>query len=306
MLDLRRLQLLRDVAATGTIAAAAQRAGCTAAAASQQLATLERELGIAVLERSARSVRLTEAGRVLVEHADRLFADLTEAERAVQEVAGLRGGRLRVAAFATAGVSFVVPAMARFRRRHPQVRLSLVEMDPDEALPAVRAGGVDMAVTFEYAPLTRPDLRGLSQLPLYGDPLLLAIPRQRNAPAPARVRLADYAGSDWIAARAPTGLHAVTEEACRSAGFQPRISARVHSYSLALAMVAGGFGVTIVPRLAAEPHRDVVLAPIGRPSGLVRQIYATTRAVDRSPAIAQLSRCLTEVLTEPGSPVNDS
>jgi DNA-binding transcriptional LysR family regulator len=306
VLDLRRLQLLLDVAATGTIAAAAQRAGCTAAAASQQLATLERELGVEVLERSARSVRLTEAGRVLVEHAGRLFADLTEAERAVQDVAGLRGGRLRVAAFATAGASFVVPAMAGFRRCHPQVRLSLLEMDPDEALPAVRAGDVDLAVTFEYTPLTRPDLRGLSQLPLYGDPLLLAIPRQRNAPSPARVRLADYAGSDWIAARTPTGLHAVTEEACRSAGFQPRISARVHSYSLALAMVAGGFGVTIVPRLAAERHGDVVLAPIGRPSGLVRQIYATTRAVDRSPAVGQLSRFLTEALAEPGSPINDS
>lgn len=298
MLDLRRLQLMRDVADTGTIAAAAMRAGCTAAAASQQLATLEREVGTPLLERSARSVRLTQAGRVLADHADRLLGALAEAERAVQDVAGLRGGVLRVAAFATAGTSFVIPALVAFQRHHPQVSLSFTELESDEALPALRAGEIDLAVTHEYAPLSRPDLHSLRQLPLYREPLLLAVPQQLQPPVAAPARLADYATTDWIAARTATGFQAVTEMACRAAGFEPRISFRAHSYQLALAMVAAGFGVALVPQLAANTHRGITFVHIARPSGLLRQIYVTTRTADRSSAVEHLSQCLTNALTK--------
>ncbi|MBG0568345.1 LysR family transcriptional regulator [Actinoplanes aureus] len=296
MLDSRRLSLLRDVAVTGTIAAAAVRAGCTAAAASQQLSALERDLGTALLERSARSVRLTEAGRVLAEHAEPLLASLAEAERAVRDVAGLRGGTLRVAAFATAGTSFVIPALTGFRRRHPDVELHFTELESDEALPRVRAGEIDLAVTHEYAPLSRPDLRGLTQRPLYREPLLLAVPRRLRPAEPAPAVLADFAGTDWVAALTSTGFQAVTEMACRAAGFEPRISIRVHSYPMVLAMVAAGFGVALVPQLAATAQRGVGYLPIARPSGLARQIWATTRTGGRSPAVQHLLRHLTEAL----------
>ncbi|MEU4426611.1 LysR substrate-binding domain-containing protein [Actinoplanes sp. NPDC024001] len=253
MLDPRRLSLLRDVAATGTIAAAAARAGCTAAAASQQLSALERDLGAALLERSARSVRLTEAGRVLVEHATPLLASLAEAERAVRDVAGLRGGTVRMAAFATAGTSFVIPALTVFRRRHPDVELHFAELESDEALPRVRAGDLDLAVTHEYTPLTRPDLRGLTQRPLYREPLLLAVPRRLQPAEPAPVDLAGFAGVDWVAALTGSGFQAVTEMACRAAGFEPRVRIRVHSYPMVLAMVAAGFGVSLVPSWRRPP-----------------------------------------------------
>jgi DNA-binding transcriptional LysR family regulator len=297
VLDPRRLVLLRDVAATGTIAGAAARAGCTAAAASQQLAALERDVGTVLLERSARSVRLTEAGRVLAEHAEPVLALLTEAKRAVRDVAGMRAGTVRVAAFATAGTSFVIPALTAFRRRYPDVELHFTELESDEALPRVRAGELDLAVTHEYQPLSRPNLRGLSQRPLYREPLLLAVPRRLLPAQSGPVSLADFADEDWVAALTNTGFQAATEMACRAAGFEPQIRVRVHSYPMVLAMVAAGFGVSLVPQLAANTQRGLGYLPVSRPNGLARQIHATTRAGGRSTAVQHLLRCITEALT---------
>ncbi|WP_433130895.1 LysR substrate-binding domain-containing protein [Micromonospora sp. CA-240977] len=296
MLDPRRLSLLRDVAVTGTIAAAAERAGCTAAAASQQLAALERDVGVALLERSARSVRLTEAGRVLADHAGRLLSSLADAERAVRDVAGLGGGTIRIAAFATAGISFVIPALTVFRRRHPDIELRFTELESAEALPMVQAGTVDLAVTHEYAPLSRPDLRGLDQRPLYREPMLLAVPRSLAAAETGAADLADFATTPWVAALTSTGFQAATEMACRAAGFDPRVDIRVHSYPMVLAMVGAGFGVGLVPQLAAVAQPGVSYLPIARPTGLTRQIYATTRRTDRSPAARALHRYLCDVL----------
>jgi DNA-binding transcriptional LysR family regulator len=299
MLDPRRLSLLRDVAATGTIAAAAERAGCTAAAASQQLAALERDLGAGLLERSARSVRLTEAGRVLAEHAGRLLSSLADAERAVRDVAGLRGGTIRIAAFATAAISFVIPALTVFRRRHPDVEVRFTELESAEALPEVRAGTVDLAVTHEYAPLSRPDLHGLEQRALYREPMLLAVPRSLEPAGTGKIDLADFAATPWVAALTSSGFQAATEMACRAAGFEPRVECRVHSYPMVLAMVGAGFGVGLVPQLAAVAQSGVSYLPIARPTGLTRQIYATTRRTDQSPAARAFVRCLRETLRPP-------
>lgn len=296
MLDPRRLTLLRDVAATGSIAGAAARAGCTAAAASQQLSALERDVGAALLERSARSVRLTEAGRVLAEHTEPVLASLAEAERAVRDVAGLRGGTIRVAAFATAAAGFVITALTAFRRQFPEVELHFTELESDEALPRLRAGELDLAVTHDYAPLSGPDLRGLTQRALYREPMLLAVPRRLVPAKPTPVSLADFAGSDWVAALTSTGFQAATEMAGRAAGFEPRINVRVHSYPMVLATVAAGFGVSLVPQLAATVHRGVGYLPIGHPEGLSRQIHATTRTGGRSAAVQHLLRCITDAL----------
>jgi DNA-binding transcriptional LysR family regulator len=299
MLDPRKLSLLRDVAVTGTIAAAAERAGCTAAAASQQLAALERDLGATLLERSARSVRLTEAGRVLADHAGRLLSSLADAERAVRDVAGLRGGTIRVAAFATAGISFVIPALTVFRRRHPDIELRFLELESAEALPSVRAGAIDLAVTHEYATLSGPDLRGLDQRPLYREPMLLAVPRNLALADTGHADLADFAATPWIAALTSTGFQAATEMACRAAGFDPRVEIRVHSYPMVLSMVGASFGVALVPQLAAVAQRGVTYLPIARPTGLTRQIYATTRRTDQSPTARALYRYLHDALAPP-------
>ncbi|MBK1789122.1 LysR substrate-binding domain-containing protein [Prauserella cavernicola] len=293
MLDPRRLRLLRDVAATGSIAGAAQRDGCTAAAASQQLAALERQTGVTLLERGARSVRLTEAGRVLAEHAGRVLSELDSAEQALLAVAGLRGGRLRVSAFGTAA-GFTVPALAAFQRHHPAVELTFVELEPEQAVPAVHAGEVDIAVTHQYSQLPKPDLRGLRQTPLRSERLLLAVPPSLRPGDERPVRLSDYAGARWIAPRPVAGFQAVVELTCRAAGFEPTVAFRTDNFDTMFTLVAADFGVALVPELAATPTPGVTFLEVARPARLVREVHATTRAAGVSPAVEDLLGLLAE------------
>ena len=131
MLDVRRMRVLREVAQRGSFSAAADSLAYTQSAVSQQIAALEREAGTRLVERNARGVRLTDAGRALVEHADAILARLADAEAELEAIAGLRGGRLRMAAFPSAGATIMPEAIARFRDRHPAVELSLEPADPD-------------------------------------------------------------------------------------------------------------------------------------------------------------------------------
>lgn len=295
MLDTDRLRVLVEVARTGSIARAAERLGCTAAAASQQMTRLERETGAALLERSARSVRLTEAGRVLAAHAERVFAELDAADQAVRAVAGVAGGRLRVAAFATAG-GFVVPALAAFARRHGGVELTFVEMEPERALPAVRAGEIDVAVVHRYSQLQVPDLRGLRERALHREELVVAVPARLAPPDRMPLSLSQFADASWVSALPADGYQAVAELACRAAGFEPHVNCRADSYELVLALVAAGLGVALVPALVARPTAGVRFLDIAQPRGLARRIQAVTREADPSPATAAMIDCLTRQL----------
>ncbi|GIJ46681.1 hypothetical protein Val02_35670 [Virgisporangium aliadipatigenens] len=297
MLNAERLRVLAEVARTGSIARAAALVGCTPAAASQQVSRLERETGVLLLERSARSVRLTDAGRVLAAHAERVLAELDAADRAVRDVAGLRGGRLRVSAFATAA-EFVVPAVAAFARRHPDVELAFVEREPEHALPALRAGEIDLAVAHRYGHLRMPDLRGLRETPLHDEPLLMAAP-VRLAPAGTTVRLKQFADAPWVSTIAADGYQAVTELACERAGFRPRVAHRADSYDLLIALVAAGLGVALVPALVARPAAGIRFLDVARPAGLARQVQAVTREADVAPTtnamLALLRRHVTRI-----------
>src|SRR3954470_22723269 len=133
MLDVRRLKVLREVAARGSFSAAAEALSFTQSAVSQQVAALERECGAKLLDRGPRGVRLTDAGRALVEHADVILARIEDAEQELAAIAGLRGGRLRLASFQSAGATLVPRAVAVFHERHPDVDLGLIEAEPDEA-----------------------------------------------------------------------------------------------------------------------------------------------------------------------------
>ncbi|MEO3929149.1 LysR substrate-binding domain-containing protein [Micromonosporaceae bacterium B7E4] len=303
MLDTDRLRVLAEVARTGAIARAAERLGCTAAAASQQISRLERETGAVLLERSARSVRLTEAGRVLATHAERVFAELDAADQAVRAVAGVAGGRLRVASFATSR-GFVVPALAAFARRHPGIELDFVEMEPEHALPAVRAGNVDVAVAHRYAQLQMPDLRGLRETPLHREALLVAVPARLAPATDEAVHLQQFADAPWGSTLATNGYQAVTELACYAAGFEPRVDFRADSYDLLLALVGIGFGVALVPALVARPAAGIRFLEIAQPSGLARDLQAVTRRADTSPAAVAMIDCLTRQLRHrrPSSP----
>src|SRR3954466_14105650 len=140
MLDVRRMRVLREVARRGSFSAAAELLAYTQSAASQQIAALEREAGTRLVERNARGVRLTDAGRALVEHTDVILARLADAEAELEAIAGLRGGRLRLASFPSAGATIMPEAIARFRARHPAAELTLEPADPEPSSVKLRGG----------------------------------------------------------------------------------------------------------------------------------------------------------------------
>src|SRR5918999_747294 len=157
MLDVRRMRVLREVAVRGSFSGAAEALSFTQSAVSQQIAALEREAGAVLVQRSARGVRLTEAGEALVRHAEAIMARLAEAESELEAIAGLRGGRLRMAAFESAGATLMPLAIAAFRQRHPAVELSMTLGEPEDTVPALKSGEVDLAIGFQARASTADD-----------------------------------------------------------------------------------------------------------------------------------------------------
>ena len=155
MLDVRRMRVLREVAVRGSFSAAAEALSFTQSAVSQQIAALEREAGTTLVQRSARGVRLTEAGEAVVRHAEAIMARLAEAEAELEAIAGLRGGRLRMASFESAGSTLMPLAIAAFRERHPAVELSMSLSEPEDCIPQLRSGELDLAIVFESAVVAR-------------------------------------------------------------------------------------------------------------------------------------------------------
>src|SRR3954466_875009 len=148
MLDVRRMRVLREVARCGSFSAAAEALSFTQSAVSQQIAALERETGATLVERSVRGIRLTDAGRALVRHTEAILGRLAEAEAELEAIAGLRGGRLRIVSFESAGATLMPLAIATFRERHPAVELSMTLLEPEDSIPQLRAGELDLAITF--------------------------------------------------------------------------------------------------------------------------------------------------------------
>lgn len=296
MLDVRRLRVLREVAARGSFSAAAQSLAYTQSAVSQQIAALEREAGTTLVERSARGIRLTDAGRALVEHADVILARLADAEDELDAIAGLRGGRLRLAAFPTAGASLMPVAIARFRERHPGVELSMDLAEPGDAEARLRAGEWDVAVTNLAAPAR--SAGGIDYLPLLEDPLYVALPAGHPMARRRTLRLQELADEDWmLGSGGACPDTTIFLRACQAAGFEPRIAFHSDDYLAIQGFVAAGMGVSFIPDLALVTLRDdVVVRSLGaRPP--VRHIVAATLAESfMSPA----KQAMLEVLVEVG------
>src|SRR3954465_4134676 len=160
MLDVRRLRVLREVAEQGSFSAAADALSYTQSAVSQQIAALERETGTMLLDRRPGGVRLTDAGRALVARANVVLAQLADAERELAAIAGLRGGRVRLASFPSAGATLVTEAVSRYQRLYPEVGLSFAEGEPDATVPALMRGDFDLAIVFDYEHRRAPKILG--------------------------------------------------------------------------------------------------------------------------------------------------
>src|ERR671937_40243 len=221
MLDVRRMRILREVAARGSFSAAAEALAYTQSAISQQIAALEREVGTKLVERNARGIRLTDAGEALVRHTEAVLANLAEAEAELEAIAGLRGGRVRLASFPSAGSAIVPQAIANFRSRHPAVELSLIEAEPDESLPRLRAGELDVALTYSPSLVNEESLRGLDIEHLLDDPFYLVLPAGHPLASKAKVRLKDLAGEPWINGTGACPCSATSPARCRLARCRP-------------------------------------------------------------------------------------
>ena len=295
MLDVRRMRVLREVARRGSFSAAAEALSFTQSAVSQQIAALEREAGAVLVERGARGIRLTEAGEAVVRHTDAILARLEEAEAELEAIAGLRGGRLRLAAFESAAATVMPLAIARFTKAHPAVELSMTLMEPEDALPGMRAGDIDLAITFGAG---RPGDRegdGFDHVHLLEDPMYLVLGADHPLAHRRGVRLADLAGEAWIGGPADCECNRLISRACSRAGFDPRIAFETDDYTAVQGFVAAGVGVSIIAELGLRTVRDdIVIRPLGRETP-IRQIFATVTKGYRSPATAAMLDVLREV-----------
>ena len=295
MLDVRRLRVLHAVSAYGSVTAAAAALGYSAPAVSQQLAALEREVGMRLTERAGRGLELTPAAQILVGHTDVLLARLDTAEADLAALRDQVAGRVTLAAFASAAASLVPAAWAALADSAPRVRLDLTEMEPEESLPAVLRGATDVAVAHEYDLLPRPLDPLFERRELLDDPVVLAIPADDPGPlaaddpvplaADGPVPLATLAGRPFLAPRQSTSCAEMIQRACARAGFVPRVVARASDFQVLLSLVGAGAGVTLVPGLAARRlPPGVRLVPPAEP--VTRRVFTVSRrGGDRKPAV---------------------
>lgn len=255
MLDVRRLRLLRELARRGTIAAVAEALTYSPSAVSQQLTALEREAGVALLERTGRRVRLTAAARDLVEHTEAILAILEQADAGLASTRSGLSGTLRIGVFPTAVPTILTPALVALSTNHPGLELLVTELDPAAMPDALREQALDVALVQEYDYVPLADDPALQTEPLFEEPVHLAA----LTPGP----LARRREATWIAGTPHTLCHSLTVRACEAAGFVPNIRHHADDFGAVLALVAAGQGVALIPDLGARnAPASVMLTPL--------------------------------------------
>ncbi|MGZ4434840.1 MAG: LysR family transcriptional regulator [Trebonia sp.] len=316
MLDIRRLRMLHEFAARGSIARTAEALGYTPSAVSQQLAVLEREAGTPLLDRTARSAGLTAAGRRLAVHAERILAMVEEAESDLSAQAAEPSGRVVVTAFPSAAVAFA-PALARSLRAHPKLSLLLREADPAEGLQLVRSGEVEAAIVDDWtgrlsALVASPpghastDSAGdgdgadhgqgvLSYYHLVRDPLVLVVARDHPAANPdLPVDLRALRNEPWLAAPSSEPSRQATDRLLAAVGLTPPVPSEFEGLGTVANLVARGLGIAIMPRLAVGAYeRRLVVRQLPAGLDLARDVFAVARTASVArPSVAVIVSAL--------------
>ena len=285
MFNLDRLRTLEAVARHGSVSAAADGLHVTTSAVSQQLAKLEREAGQQLLAKSGRGVRLTDAGRLLADHAARILSQVELAQADLEAHRGAAVGELLLGAFPTAARGLFPAAFAVLAAEHPQLRVGLQEMEPDDAVPRVVRGDLDIAVVLDWynKPISMPD--GLAKAPLLDDVADVAMPAGHPLAGRREVDLEEFADDAWISWPAGEFCHDWLMFTLRGKGIEPRIAHTAEEHHTQLLLIAAGLGVAVAPRLGRGPVPDGVrVVPVRHT--MRRHIYAIWRAdADRRPSI---------------------
>ncbi|MGY6018280.1 LysR family transcriptional regulator [Streptomyces spinosirectus] len=291
--DVRKLQILRTLRERGTVTATAEALRMTPSAVSQQLTNLAKQLGVPLLEADGRRVRLTDAARLVLRHAEAVFEQL---ERADAELAAyLHGevGEVRVGAFSTAVPALVVPAVRALRAAHPGVSVRVRETEAGEAYALLAAGDVDVALSLAAQAPTAADPR-FTRLPLLADPLDVALPQDHALAAADGLRLADLAGEPWIFGGSGPWSD-ITRGACEAAGFSPVQAHSAAGWTAILAMVEAGMGVALVPRTAAVRRDGVVMRELTADRPRRHVVVAVRKGAGEGAAVGRVLEALRTV-----------
>ena len=253
MLDVRRLQVLIELDARGSFSAAADALHLTQSAVSQHVAVLEREVGLPLVERATRPIGLTEAGHALVTHARVVLARLDDAEQELAQIAGRLRGRLRFGSFPTALTTFVPTAVTRFKERHPEVTLTVIDDHLQRLLPRLKHGELDLALIYDHDALTRKPDDDLDRLHLLDDPFHAVLPAQHKLARHRRpIKLEQLAGETWVGGGPTSSWFQIARQSCHQAGFEPAVAFTTDDYLAVQAFAAAGVGVSVIPGLAVQ------------------------------------------------------
>jgi DNA-binding transcriptional LysR family regulator len=281
-IDVRRLGVLRELSRRGTVAATASALHLTPSAVSQQLAVLSRELGVPLLEKQGRGVRLTGQARVVLTHADAVAAQLERARADLAAWSDGAVGEVRVGSLASAVAAVVAPALGRLGRERPRLGVRVFERDPEEALAGLDAGELDVVVSVDHPRAPRRDDRRYTRVDLLVDVLDVLLPAGHPLAAAPAVALGDLADQVWVSGASSDPCSQIVAGACATAGFSPDVRHHCREWDAMAALVAVGAGVGLVPRLA-HPLRPAGLAVrplVGAP--VSRTVHALTRAASSS------------------------
>ncbi|MFI5663862.1 LysR family transcriptional regulator [Streptomyces sp. NPDC051684] len=295
MLNLERLRVLDALARHGSVSGAAEGLHVTTSAVSQQMAKLEREAGQQLLAKRGRGVRLTDAGRLLAEHAARILSQVELAQSDLEAQRGQVVGELRLSAFPTAARGLFPGALAALRAEHPQLRVRSQELEPEAAVAEVIRGDLDLAVVLDWynKPMPMPD--GLVKASILDDPADVAMPAGHPLADREEVGLEDFADDEWITWGQGEFCHEWLMFTLRAKGVEPQVGHRAAETHTQLGLVAAGLGVCVAPLLGRDPMPEgVVTVPVRQK--VRRHVYVVWRAdADRRPSIRAAVRALQKV-----------
>lgn len=284
MLNPVHLRTLTAVLHAGSFADAARQLGYTGSAVSQQIAALERAVRMPLFERGAHTISPTPAAVYLVQRADEVLSALDALEEDVRGMCEGRIGRLRLGSFPTASQRLLPSGLASYARSYPMVEILLDEGEPDELIPLVRAGDLDMALVYRYDLVARAWPQDLAETSLLEEELLLLLPERHPLTTAQTIALDDLRHETWVAAREGTAGASCLIRLCEQAGYQPQIDYRSNDYSVIRGFVRSGLGVALVPALAHLPSEGVITTRIGG-IAVRRRVAAVHRPAAANPAV---------------------
>jgi len=296
-MDFARLRTLRELSLRKTMAAVAEALLISPSAVSQQIAQLEDETGVELVERRGRGVRLTPAGQRLVDHAGRVIGILEAAKTDLAELKKTVAGELRVSAFPSAAASLIPPTIRAMAARFPDLAIVFEELEPDDSLAALRAWQTDVAVVDDLTTSAGLSEVQVEMLHLLDDHLHVMLPPDHPMADQPYVTLSDLAAERWALDTTSAAYADVIVGACRNAGFNPVINARCHSFEVVRAMVEAGCSVSINPGLRGRDYIGSLRLKEMRPA-ITRRLFVAFRTGERrNPAVAEFVNALQTVAT---------